>query len=429
MNHPLRDYVAAKRDDKLANARTDDAKADIQSAYSFEKWTQSAADRAAQISVASHIGPISHPDAKIAPFVAEPSASVDGYLRAGNVKVPWDAFGNAAALDTLGFVKIILADGRTTLEHLREGSQTVRELFDFADDDLYESIRERFLQMFANSKPYPVTSSEIKQVYFPLPTGDYHLLSIVSSSGLMRENRLRLQAMESSDEAKAARKQHRDEHKKTTATDVSSDIASIGFYRNIPGRASIKLGGANAQNVSSFNAECRGVWPLFASMRTTDTKYQRLPRRDYFQFDLRWDETCRTIFDRLHKIFLLPDSVNNHDLRELRKRRLEELWLWVCSNAFEYQALPGGWSNDPSNRLPLHQKLWLDSGKRDDESEGHEWRDSIADDFSAWVLKSYKKMGWGKQEPVSLETIERTEFRIEVSQLPMTAKEWQSWEN
>jgi CRISPR-associated protein Csy1 len=429
MNHPLREYVAAKRNDKLAKAKTDDAKAEIELAYLFEQWTQSAADRAGQISVASHLGPISHPDAKIAPFVAEPSASVDGYLRAGNVNVPWDAFGNAAALDTLGFVKTVLADGRTTLEHFHEGTQMVRDLFDFADDDLYESIRQRFLQMFENTKPYPVTSSEIKQVYFPLPDGDYHLLSIVSSSGLMRENRLRLQAMESSDEAKASRKLHREEQKKTPSAKSSSDTEASGFYRNIPGRASIKLGGANAQNVSSFNAECRGVWPLFTSMRTTDARYQRVPRRDYFEFGLRWDDSCRKTFASLHKIFLLPDWKSNHDLRELRKRRLEELWLWVCSTAFEYQSLPGGWSDDPSNRLPLHQKLWLDSGRREAAPKDHAWRDPIASDFAAWTLKSYKRMGWGKQEPVSLETVERTQFRIEVADLPMTAKEWQTWEN
>lgn len=204
MNNPLRQFVDQRRDAKLSKAKPD-AVAKIESDFRFDNWVQTAAERASQVNVASHIGPISHPDAKIAPFIADATASSDGYVRSGNGAFPWDAFGNAAALDTLAFVKIELSDCRTALEHLREGSDEIRQLFAFADDTSYETLRSQFLQMFSNTKPYPVTCPEIKQVYFPLPDGGYHLLSLVSSPGLMRVNRLRLQEREWGDAARAAR--------------------------------------------------------------------------------------------------------------------------------------------------------------------------------------------------------------------------------
>ncbi len=427
MSNPLRQFVDERRDAKLAKAKPD-AVAEIESNFRFDNWVRSAADRASQLNVASHIGPISHPDGKIAPFIAEPTASADGYLRSGNVSFPWDAFGNAAALDTLAFMKLELSDRRMALEHLREGSDEIRQLFDFADDEAYEKLRSRFLQMFANSKPYPVTCPEIKQVYFPLPEGGYHLLSLVSSSGLMRENRLRLQEREWGDAARAARELEK-EDKKTIAIGKrpqGEQTPTDASYQTIPGRGSIKLGGANAQNVSSFNAECKGVWPLFASYRLTSQTYQRLPKRDYFR-DLRWDAYCRVIFEALDKIFRKPDP-GNFDERETRRQLLEELWLWASTFALELQALPGGWSSNASNRLPKHQKLWLDDANRQRASDDKGWRKDVASDFAAWVLATYKKMNWGTQDPVPLGVVEYTEFRNEVTEMPFDAQEWQTWE-
>ncbi|EMI19651.1 CRISPR-associated Csy1 family protein [Rhodopirellula maiorica SM1] len=416
-----------RRDAKLAKAKPE-AVAKIESDFRFDNWVQSAAMRASQLNVASHIGPISHPDAKIAPFVAEPTPAPDGYVRSGNVSTPWDAFGNAAALDTLAFMKIELSDNRTALQHLREGTSQIRRLFDFADDETYETIRNQFLQMFANSKPYPVTCSEIKQIYFPLPEGGYHLLSLVSSSGLMRENRLRLQERQWGEKAKAARELEK-EDRAAIASGRSPQVEGVPaevIYQSIPGRGSIKLGGANAQNVSSFNAECRGVWPLFASYRETTSIYQRLAKSDYFR-NLRWDTYCRSIFVKLDNIFR-KSNPGNSELREARIRRLEELWLWASSFALELQSLPGGWSNNDDNRLPMHQKLWLDAANGDLASDNSGWRHEVAGEFAAWTLAAYRKMNWGDQGSVPLGVVENTEFRNEVAELPFNAQEWQTWE-
>jgi CRISPR-associated protein Csy1 len=426
MDNPLRQFVAERRTAKLSTAAPDSI-AEIESRFRFENWVSSAAKRAAGQNVASHIGPLSHPNAKIAPFVAEPSPSPDGYVRSGNVKVPWDSFGDASSLDSLAFMKIKLSDQRTVLDHLRDGSNEIRQLFDFANDELYELLRGQFLQVFVNSKPYPVTCPEIKQVYFPLPDGDYHLLSLVSSSGLLKENRLRLQELEWGDAAKAARTLEKEDKKANASGEPpsSTEMPIDACYQIFPGRGSMKLGGANAQNISSFNAECKGVWPLFASYREKPEEYQRLPGADYFR-NLRWDSYSHCIFSKLHKIFREPGP-GNFELRENRKQWLEELWLWASSFALELQARPGGWSGDKGNRLPIHQKLWLDDGNRQLAADDKGWRVEVASDFAGWVLANYRKINSGGLDAVPLGVFEKTEFRNEVAEMPFSGEEWRVW--
>ncbi|MCD0461980.1 type I-F CRISPR-associated protein Csy1 [Roseiconus lacunae] len=426
MRNPLRQFVDERREAKLAKAKPD-AVAKIESDFQFDNWVQSAADRASQVNVATHIGTLTHPDAKIAPFIANCEAAEDGYVRTGNVQVDWDAFGNAAALDTLAFLRVELSDSRPALEHLREGTAEVRQLFDFADDRAYERLRGQFLQILANSKPYPITCSEIKQVYFPLPDGGYHLLSLVSSTGLMRENRIRLQHNEWGEDAKTARELQKQDRKQARESQpLSEPDQSQIHYQTIPERGSIKLGGANAQNISSMNAECKGVWPLFASYRTTPSEYQQLPKRDYFR-SLRWDSYSRVIFNELHQIFWQP-SPGNLEQRESRKRWLEELWLWASGFALQLQRIPGNWSTDKTNQLPSHQKVWLDVAQQVKHKKEKSWRRDVANDFSHWVLNTYKKMNWGDRGPQVLAALELSEFRSEVSELPFNAREWQSWE-
>lgn len=433
MTNPLQQFVAERREAKLSKAKPDDIEK-IQSDYRFDNWVQTAADRAGQINVASHVGTITHPDAKIAPFVAETTASIDGYLRSGNINASLDAFGNAAALDTLAFVKVQLADQRTVLEHFREGTELVRKCFDFADDELYESIRLRFLQMLANSKPYPVTCGELKQVYFPIGDDQYHLLSLVSSSGMMRDNRLRLQEMRWGDAAKAAREIEKEDIKaktnqKTAKQDTADqdDVPADASYRTMPGLASIKLGGANAQNISSLNAECKGVWELMPSVPVIRRDYQRLPKVDYFKRSLRWDQYAKFIFAKLDRIFRKPEP-GNYDLRQERKDRIEELWLWASSFAFELQSLGGGWSDHESNRLPKHQKRWLDAKFSDEMTADRSWRQEVAADFARWTLTSYRDMDWGTNQSVPLGPIEQNEFKNEVAEMPFNKQEWQTWD-
>ena len=105
------------------------------------------------------------------------------------------------------------------------------------------------------------------------------------------------------------------------------------------------------------------------------------------------------------------------------------MWLWASAFALELQAVPAGWSRNDGNRLPNHQKLWLDDANRQLAGNDNGWRKEVASDFAAWVLATYKKMNWGDQDHVPLGVVEYTEFRNEVAELPFDAQEWQTWEH
>ncbi len=151
--------------------------------FSFEVWLPNAAKRAGQISISTHPCTFSHPSARknkngyVSSIITNPKSSNDGFLRSGNVQVPADALGNAAALDVYKFLSIITDDGKSLLSHLEEDSDLAKALFTIKSQD-YEVLKNGFLAM-TQSDSEIVTSSKIKQVYFPV-ADDYHQLSILT---------------------------------------------------------------------------------------------------------------------------------------------------------------------------------------------------------------------------------------------------------
>ena len=113
--------------------------------------------------LATHVGKFSHPHAKNkVKVVARPKGHDDGFLRSGNVKnVPDDFMGNA------------------------NRSKKYAALFDMKGD--YSTINPSL------SVPKPTDSDEkIKQVYFPVGDDNYHLLSVVTPSGIVYKLKKRL---------------------------------------------------------------------------------------------------------------------------------------------------------------------------------------------------------------------------------------------
>jgi CRISPR-associated protein Csy1 len=107
-----------------------------------------------------------------------------------------DALGNAAVLDVYKFLSLIMQDNQTLLQQIDQQTDLAKELLDIKGQD-YSVLQEGFLAMTAQSSE-AVTSSKIKQVYFPLDNSespDYHQLSILTNSGLVFEMRKRLGAM------------------------------------------------------------------------------------------------------------------------------------------------------------------------------------------------------------------------------------------
>ena len=65
----------------------------------------------------------------------------DGFLRSGNVVVPQDAEGNAAALEIYTFLMLKMQDGKTLLTHLCEESETAKKIL---GSENYRKLRAGF---------------------------------------------------------------------------------------------------------------------------------------------------------------------------------------------------------------------------------------------------------------------------------------------
>lgn len=161
--------------------------------FSRLKWLSDAAGRAKQLSLTTHPFAFTHPCArrnrygKAGAVLAAVKKKNDGFLRSGNVAVPPDAEGNAPALEIYMFLMLKMQDGKTLLTHLCEESETAKKIL---GSENYRELRAGFLQIFSGEE-IPVTNSKIKQVFFPVPdkecNPDYHLLSVLTPSGLLFE--------------------------------------------------------------------------------------------------------------------------------------------------------------------------------------------------------------------------------------------------
>ncbi|HBD9477303.1 TPA: type I-F CRISPR-associated protein Csy1, partial [Legionella pneumophila] len=160
--------------------------------FALENWLPNAAKRAGWMSISTHPCTFSHPSSRknkngyVTSIIAKAPRKADGYLRSGNVHVALDALGNAAALDVYKFLSLVTEDGKTIIEHIQQNTEVAKSLLSIKTDS-YENLRVGFLEMVSSNEA-SITSSKIKQVYFPMGN-EYHQLSVLSNSGMIFELR------------------------------------------------------------------------------------------------------------------------------------------------------------------------------------------------------------------------------------------------
>jgi len=212
--------------------------------FSLNEWLPNAAKRAGQISMSTHPCTFSHPSARknkngyVSSVLVTVERVEDGFMKTGNVAVATDALGNAAALDVYKFLTLIMQDGESLLTHIQQESQLAQDLLTIKSTS-YADLRSGFLAMVAGATEN-ITSSKIKQVYFPVED-DYHQLSLLTNSGMVYQLRARLDKLRFSDEVKALRDKKR-----------KNEFSEQG-YCEIYGLTTIGYGGTKPQNISVLN--------------------------------------------------------------------------------------------------------------------------------------------------------------------------------
>ncbi|MBY7907034.1 type I-F CRISPR-associated protein Csy1 [Vibrio fluvialis] len=349
--------------------------------FLLDNWLSDAAKRAGQISVASHPCTFSHPSARknkngyVSSIIAKNKPRIDGFLRSGNVSVEQDALGNAAALDVYKFLSLEMRDQRSLLVHIEQESDLARQLLDIPSCE-YQALRDGFLKMI-DSDQASVSSSKIKQVYFPIADGEYHLLSLLTHSGHLFELRKRLDALRFGDAVKEAR-----ECKKTNHFHPAG-------YQEIFGLTTIGFGGTKPQNISVLNNQNAGKAHLLVSIPPELTPRDiRLPRTDFFKESFTaWQ--AKEVLEALHRLF--QTDYNNVNLRDGRDYRIQQYVDLVIEKMWQVRLFLEAYSGELSSALPLEQKIWLYPEFADLRHQEDEWLDKIIRHIARGLINHYSR--------------------------------------
>ena len=378
--------------------------------FSREVWLPNASKRAKQISISTHPCTFSHPSSRknkngdVTSIIANVESRRDGFLRTGNVEVQSDALGNAAALDVHKFLTLVMPDGRELIEHIEKESSLATSLLTIKTKD-YHELRDEFLAMVTSSTEL-VTSSKIKQVYFPIDN-NYHQLSILTNSGMVFELRKRLNKIRfgEDEEEKELLKSLR---KKKSNNEYSEDS-----YRDIFELTTIGYGGTKPQNISVLNNRNGGKAHLLNSMPPTLKRRDiRFPKEDFFKNSISIWEFKNTFFalDNIYKT-----DYNNINIREGRDYRYGEIIDRIIERMYAVREVSLEQYYEKNSKLKHHQKVWLIESEayEKERKESDEWLERLLKEIARWVIDvGYKKVvgkkeyiKFGKGEYVNLLTL------------------------
>ncbi|TRW97113.1 type I-F CRISPR-associated protein Csy1 [Candidatus Methylobacter oryzae] len=407
MNQNIPDFFAERKASwlkaRLKPSLSDEEQAQLQQEASEKfapaNWLPDAARRAAQLTMVSHPGKFSHPSAKTSSVIAQSQSANDGYLRSGNVEYELDVFGNAAAMDVYKFLSLQLDDGKTVLSHLEQDSATIKPFFTVPTAS-YESLKQG-LTSIKQLDDSNRTDHLVKQVYFPVNDA-YHLLSLLTPSGLLTQVKSRIDSIRFAEETKQAKdSRKKNEHHAQGYNDIF-DLTVTAF------------GGTQPQNVSVLNSQNAGRAYLLASIPPTLKQRQiRLPTHNFFSNSLRVKQ-FKDNFQSLDK--LIRSGVNNVHVRDGITNTLKYIIDQVLQRAFRIR-LNGehGWSNtEHYQSLPLAQRIWLDDANLDQRENQDAWLDDVVGDFARWILDSYEYLF--KETHIKLSDHELREIRGIVEQ-------------
>jgi len=365
--------------------------------FAPENWLPNAAKRASQMSISTHPCTFSHPSSRknkngyVTSVIADSPIQADGYLRTGNVTVSTDALGNAAALDVYKFLSIMTENGKTVLEHIQQDSELAQALLDIRTES-YTKLKESFMAM-ASTDEAMVTSSKIKQVYFPVDN-DYHQLSLLSNSGMIYELRKRVDALRFSDSVKQGREQRRNNAYSENGYSEIYNISTIGY------------GGTKPQNISVLNNQYGGKAHLLLSappaLEQRDIKF---PTKDFFIQNLR-DYDCKEPLERLNNVLKIErdSQIPLDKIRKGRDRCLSDILDVILKKmmALREVSTQQFWSH--TSKLKSWQQIWLCEQFKGQRLAEDAWLDHLCGQISSWIPDTYKSC---IKNPVMLGAAER----------------------
>ena len=170
-----------------------------------ESWIAKAAQRVGNLQQVTHGIKFTHPSAEGTSIASTGNPAAD-VLELGTHSLTGecmpDVVGNAADLDVYKFLRLAI-DGRTLLDRATACDEALAKAL--TDDPAKATQWMAAFAALPDPKGRPASHKLAKQIYWPLPSGDYHLLAPLLSSPVAHAVHNRITEDRFSDSTKAAR--------------------------------------------------------------------------------------------------------------------------------------------------------------------------------------------------------------------------------
>ncbi len=377
----LHEFIAARLKTKLEKLKPEEfeAHAKLSADHQPTAWLEDAARRAGQIQLASHTLKAIHPDARGSVVnLRTPICTDDALIGTHSLaaRTP-DVVGNAAALDVFKLLKIEHA-GKSVLERLLTDDADV--LVALSDNPALASALAKQLSAVAQSGGTVSSHTLAKQFYFPLKSGEYHLLAPLFPTALVHAWHTTLKQARWSDSAAAARKAR------------SEGKSHEHGYRDFPNLAMQSFGGSKPQNVSQLNSERGGKAYLLPSVPPNWVSRDVRPPRGESIFDgafpnrPRVKELTKTL--RAYLFEKRGAEQNNMHIRGHRASLVQEIIDELLTYVAQIYTLDSGWSLQRDCNLAKGQCQLLDPYAAHDEEDridAGELSNHFANSFALWL--------------------------------------------
>jgi len=273
-------------------------------------------------------------------------------------------------------------DSRKLIEHIQTNSDLAKKLLTIQTEG-YETLRNGFLAMMeSDAQCEVITSSKIKQIYFPVTNDNYHQLSLLTNSGIVYELKKRIDAIRFSDDSKEGRSLKRNGNYSEKGFSEIYNLTIIGY------------GGTKPQNISVLNNQNSGKSYLLPSIPPILYKRSILfPKHNFFGESFRYYE-CRDIFEALHKLF--KTDYNNKRIRESRDYRLQDAMERIIDKMWAVRGVADEQYRPENSKLKSHQRIWLCPEFRQNREKDETWLNKLCKEITAWIIHAYEKL-LGKQ--------------------------------
>ncbi len=354
------------------------------------EWLEDTVSLLSKCDMATHVGKFTHPDVKV--YLKEKEKVKSVYVVTESTDCETDiVYSSAAYMGAAKLLLHVLEDGEPLWKHVIRGDEEIRKEIE-ALGVSFNDMKQQVERMMDTASPGS-TDGRLRQIYFPVGEGTYHLLTVLPASSLL--------------ETLNSRSREIGRHRFECHNEKS------GIYGNdcdeITDRTVIGFGGTKAQNISALNAAVAGKADLLMSMPPLlkDRRIRR-PRRNFLEESIPYREIA-PLFQKLHALFLLDRK--NASIRAARENMVNELVdvvMHFCGLLRE--ELPG-WSDEEGFAgLNRPQKVWLDEKYR--ESRDEAWAEEIGRYFARWFIYRYRKMMGGQNVPLGEEEMKNIRYAL-----------------